>query len=67
MIEKLVDLIENKNIGDQEYEKLFHKIMMEKFEQCPDPWLHEDGKKLITSVTELLKRLLDNRLVHAFC
>lgn len=37
--------------------------MNEKFAHCPDPQLHQQGKKSVHSVTDLIKRLLDYRWV----
>lgn len=34
---------------------------MEKFDECLDPQLPAKGMKSIGSISELLKRLLDNR------
>lgn len=63
LIEKL-ELLMNHKKGDLEFQELFHEIMSNKFTECRDPQLHEEGLKSVHSITELLKRLLDYRVAN---
>ncbi|XP_065059429.1 dedicator of cytokinesis protein 3-like isoform X2 [Rhopilema esculentum] len=64
LIDKL-DILVSGGQGDQAYEELFRKLTLQKLEECHDPGLHENGRRCIESITQLLKRLLDYRAVIA--
>ncbi|KAK2722906.1 dedicator of cytokinesis protein 3-like isoform X2 [Artemia franciscana] len=61
LVEKL-DFLVNENKGDQQYKELFNTILMEKARNCDLSW-RENCLSFVTSLTRLLERLLDYRMV----